>query len=82
MSDEIKLELTLNIYVRFTLFDRRKRVLVAQKVLSFFENDSVQYMTRFIANEIETLQHDADLADIWDRVEINVTKCYISGPNI
>jgi len=74
-SQLICLELTLNVYVHFHLFGKAKRVLVAQKTLSFYEKDMVGLMESFIRDEIDTLRNDPHLIDIWDRVEISVTKC-------
>lgn len=78
----MKLILTLNVYVRFNLFDHHQRILVAKKQLYFFENNTVQYMTQCISDEIETLQHNPDLVDIWERVEVTVTQCYFEIPAI
>ena len=73
-SQLICLELTLKVYVHFHLFGKAKRVLVAQKTLSFYEKDTIRLIETFIKNEIDTLRNDPHLIDIWDRVEISVTK--------
>ena len=72
------LELTLKVYVFFHLFGKAKRVLVAQKTLAFYEKDTVDLMEKVIQDEIDDLRQDAHLVDIWDRVEVSVTKCYFS----
>ena len=74
-SQLICLELTLKVYVHFHIFEKAKRVLVAQKTACFYERDTVRLMETFIGEEIDTLRNDPHLIDIWDRVEISVTKC-------
>ena len=69
------LELTLNVYVHFHIFGKANRTLVAQKTWSFYEKDTVGLTESFIRDKIDTLRNHPHLIDIWDIVEISVTKC-------
>ena len=78
MNAQVKLTVTLKVYVHFNLFRHHQRIMVTKKELYFFNEESVEYMTRLINDEIEILQNDADLVDIWDRVEVVVNQCEFS----
>ena len=78
MNAQVKLTVTLKVYFHFNLFRHHQRIMVTKKKLYFFNEESVEYMTRLINDEIEILQNDADLVDIWDRVEVVVNQCEFS----
>lgn len=74
-SQVLEFTIKLCVYVRFYLYGKTQRVLVAKKELTFYEPATVKHISETIASEIEALEYSEHLRDIWNRVEVTTTQC-------